>query len=231
MDNIDAVILAGGRGTRLEGVVSDRPKPMAAIQGRPFLDLLIEDLMRQGLRRFVLSVGHRREQIIEHYRTRNDAEFAFSEEDEPLGTGGAVRAAVGLVRAGVFLTLNGDSFCRVRIEDFVAFHESTRADASMVVADSRGRTDGGSVDVAEDGRVLRFLEKAAETNRMTFINAGIYLMPKSLPSRWEFRTPFSLEHDVFPRLVAEGRFYGFRVDSEVIDIGTPDRYAEAQSKL
>jgi mannose-1-phosphate guanylyltransferase len=102
----------------------------------------------------------------------------------------------------------------------------------MVLADSRGRNDGGSVDISEDGRILRFIEKsAAAVGPTPLINAGIYLMPKSLPAAWALPAPFSLENDVFPRTAVHGKFFGFRVDSEVIDIGTPDRYREAQHKL
>lgn len=226
------MVLAGGFGTRLSEVIGHRPKPLAIIHGRPFLDLLIDDLVAQQIKRIILCVGYLREQIIAYYRTRSDAELLFSEEAVPLGTGGAVKAAGSLIQTDPVLILNGDSFCRVRFSDFLAFHESKRADLSMVLAASGGRTDGGSVEVAEDGRILRFLEKPEGTARRTaLINAGIYLMRKSLPSTWEFGTPFSLEQDVFPRAASDGKCYGFRVNSEVIDIGTPDRYLEAQRKL
>ena len=225
-------MLAGGFGTRLRKVIGHRPKPLAIIHGRPFLDLLIDDLIVQKITRIILCVGYLRQQIIAYYRTRSDAEFLFSEEAVPLGTGGAVKAAARLIRTDPVLILNGDSLCRVRFSEFLAFHEAKLADVSMVLADSGGRTDGGAVEVAEDGRILQFLEKsAATTGRTPLINAGIYLMRRSLPLTWEFGTPFSLEQDVFPRAAIDGKCYGFRVNSEVIDIGTPDRYLEAQHKL
>ena len=226
------MVLAGGFGTRLSKVIGHRPKPLAIIHGRPFLDLLIDDLVAQQITRIILCVGYLREQIIAYYRKRSDAELLFSEETVPLGTAGAVKAAASLIRTDPVLILNGDSFCRVRFTDFLAFHESKPADLSMVLAASRGRSDGGSVAVAEDGRILRFLEKpAAAARRMPLINAGIYLMRKSLPLTWDFGTPFSLEQDIFPRAAMDGKCYGFQVNSEVIDIGTPDRYLEAQHKL
>jgi D-glycero-alpha-D-manno-heptose 1-phosphate guanylyltransferase len=224
------MVLAGGFGTRLGELIGHRPKPLAVIHGRPFLDLLIDDLVAQQITRIILCVGYLREQIISRYRARSDAEFLFSEETVPLGTGGAVRGAAGLVRSDLVLILNGDSFCKVRFSDFLAFHESKRADISMVVSDPGGRTDGGSVDVADDGRILRFVEKSAAVDRTPLINAGIYLMPKSLPTTWTFPAPFSLESDVFPRAAVDGHCFGFRVNSEVIDIGTPERYREAQHK-
>lgn len=225
------MVLAGGFGTRLGELIGHRPKPLAAVQGRPFLDLLIDELVAQQITRIILCVGYLREQIVARYRTRRDVDILFSEETVPLGTGGAVKEAAGLVRSDLVLILNGDSYCKVRFSDFLAYHESKRADISMVVADSRGRTDGGSVDVAADGRILGFLEKSATAaGRSPFINAGIYLMRKSLPATWAFPAPFSLENDVFPRAAADGHCFGFRVDSEVVDIGTPERYREAQHK-
>ena len=228
--SLDAMVLAGGFGTRLGGLIGQTPKPMAAIRGRPFLDLLVDDLVAQKVTRIILCVGYLREQIVAHYRARSDAEILFSEETVPLGTGGAVKGAARLVRSDQVLILNGDSYCNVRIGDFFAFHESKMAEISMVLANSGSRVDAGSVDVAGDGRILRFVEKSA-ASRTPFINAGIYLMPRSLPATWTFPVPFSLENDVFPRAALNGKCFGFRVESELIDIGTPDRYREAQDRL
>lgn len=231
MDEIDALILAGGLGTRLQGTVGDRPKPMAMVGDRPFLDLLIDDLLQQGMRRFILCVGHRREQIIAHYRSRTDANFVFSEEEVPLGTGGAVRHAAHLIRSEPFLVLNGDSLCRTDYGRFLTFHREKGATLSIVAAAARGRADGGSVELAADGRIVRFLEKAAASAQRPLINAGIYLLSGRLPSSWRQSTPFSLERDIFPELVARDRCYAFAVEAEVVDIGTPERYVEAQRKL
>ena len=229
---VDAVILAGGLGTRLRSVVGHEPKPMAAIGRQPFLDILIDDLVRHDIARFILCVGHGRQRIIDHYRARSDAEFVFSEEETPLGTGGAVRKAVVHVRNDPFLVLNGDSFCAVNYAQFLAFHHEKEGVLSMVVADLHGRSDGGSIELAGDQRITRFREKAAiNTDVSAYINAGVYLLREDLPGSWQHPVPFSLEQDVFPALVASERCYGFPVDSEVIDIGTPERYAEAQGKL
>ena len=232
LSSIDAVILAGGLGTRLQTVVSDRPKPLASIQGRPFLDVLVDDLLLQGLRRFVLCVSHQREQIVAHFQSRNDAEFLFSEEPRPLGTGGAVRHALPLIRSNPFLLLNGDSYCQVNLDALLDFHIARKAQASMVVTAARGRNDGGNIERAADGRITSFREKASvSSEHPPLINAGIYVLPRDLPSAWQAPDPFSLERDVFPPLATAGDCFGFLVDSEVIDIGTPERYANAQQQL
>ncbi|MDH3316271.1 MAG: nucleotidyltransferase family protein [Gammaproteobacteria bacterium] len=229
---VDAVILAGGLGTRLRSVVGDRPKPMATIRGRPFLEILVENLAREGLRRFILCVGHGREQIMGYYHGRTDAEFVFAEEESPLGTGGAVRQATAFVRSDPFLLLNGDSFCAVDYARFLAFHEDNKAALSIVVAALHGRADGGTIDLAADRRIVRFREKTPVlSGEQAYINAGVYLLRRDLPGSWRQTVPFSLEHDVFPGLIVAERCYGFPVDSEVVDIGTPERYADAQSRL
>jgi len=232
LSSLDAVILAGGMGTRLKTVVSDRPKPMAHINGRPFLDLLIENLQLQGLRRFVFCVGHQREQIADHFKSRNDAEFLFSEESQPLGTGGAVRHALPFIRSTPFLLLNGDSYCNVNLNHLLAFHSNHKARASIVVSDSGGRNDGGNIDLQVDGRITSFREKASNSfGDFSLINAGIYVLPRDLLLTWQNEHAFSLEKDAIPQLVLEGSCFGFLVNSEVIDIGTPERYANAQQQL
>ncbi len=229
---VDAVILAGGLGTRLKSVVGDRPKVLATVQGKPFLDIIVADLVGQGFGRIVLCVSHLREQVVAHFAHRSEAEFLFSEEETPLGTGGAIRHVARLIGSDPFLVLNGDSLCRIEYARFLAFHRKTGAAMSMVVAGARGRADGGTVELATDGRIARFREKSSSQNAArTFINAGIYLMRRDLPASWRNTDPFSLERDIFPDLIGGGRCYGYAVDAEVVDIGTPKRYVAAQSKL
>lgn len=229
---VDAVILAGGMGSRLQDVVSDRPKPLAMIRGRPFLDILIDDLLTQGFRRIILCVGHQRQQIIDRYVSRTDAEFLFSEERTLLGTGGAVRHAANLIASDPFLLLNGDSYCQVDFRKLLAFHHQHQASATIVVTDSRGRIDGGNIVLGADGRIQSFQEKTAPvSNGPQVINAGVYALSRRLPFSWHQPDPLSLEREVFPLLAAEGQCHGFLVTSEVIDIGTPERYAAAQNQL
>lgn len=226
---MDAVILAGGLGTRLRSTIGDQlPKPLAEIRGRPFLDILIDYLRDQGMHRIIMCVSHGRHKIIEHCRRRRDVEFLFSEEPVPMGTGGAIRQAAGLVQGDSFLAMNGDSLCRVDLRAFRAFHTKNSSPFSVVLADSRGRADGGNVELGPDGRVTRFSEKSGVG---AFISAGIYLVQSGLPQEWAMPCPFSLELDVIPGLVATKRCFGFAADSNLTDIGTPQRYADAQRNL
>ncbi len=227
---LDALILCGGLGTRLREVVSDRPKGLAEVGGRPFLDLLIERLRREGLRRFILCTGYRGEQIATRYALRSDAEFVVSLEQQPLGTAGALRLAATHLKSDPFFVLNGDSYCEVDYAALYRFHAARRAMLSIVVAPGGEREDAGNVVLAADGAISAFSEKSARVERAS-INAGIYLMRRSLVDGLPAQTPLSLERDVFPESARRGGCYGFAVPGPVVDIGTPERYRAAQELL
>jgi D-glycero-alpha-D-manno-heptose 1-phosphate guanylyltransferase len=227
----DALILCGGLGTRLRPAVFDRPKGLAVISGRPFLDILVEELRRQGFDRLVFCVGHGSDQVIRHFQNRADAQFVFSIEDRALGTGGAIAHALPHVVSDPFAVVNGDSICRVDYADLFAFHGEKRALATVVVAPPSERTDVGVIDVAADARVVRFAEKPAGAGAVKqLVNAGIYVMQRRLFSDVR-EVVFSLEHDLLPRAIASRACFAYRVDGPVIDIGTPERYRVAQGLL
>lgn len=225
---IDAVILCGGLGTRLRPLIADRPKSLAEIAGKPLLDILVTELLRQGCHRIIFCVGHMGEQIIAHYRRREGAEYLFAKEEVPLGTGGAVRNALPLVQSDPLLILNGDSLCTVDLGQFLAFHLHHQASASIVLADAGERHDGGIVRVDADLRIRQFMEKPATAIPTgSYINAGIYLIERQSADLGLPQSRYSLETEVFPALVEKGRCYGFPVAGGVVDIGTPERYRRA----
>ena len=226
---VDALILCGGLGTRLRPAVPDRPKALATISGRPFLDILVEELVRGGFSRLILCSGYGSDQLVDHFRGRADAEFVFSTESSPLGTGGAVRNALSSARSDPLVVLNGDSFCRVSYSALLAFHSELSALATVVVAPAAERTDVGVVQFAPDGLILSFDEKPLAMRAQTqFVNAGIYVLQRRLIESEARRLPFSLEREVLPDAVAKRGCYGFPVKGPLVDIGTPDRYRAAQ---
>jgi D-glycero-alpha-D-manno-heptose 1-phosphate guanylyltransferase len=227
----DALILCGGLGTRLRQAVADRPKGLAEVAGRPFLDILIDALLRQGLDRFVLCAGYGADQIAARYAARRDAQFLISVEQKPLGTAGAVRHALPHVASDAFFVLNGDSWCEVDYGALHASHASRGARLSIVVVSHAGRDDAGTVALAEDGALLSFDEKAAAGERTRTVNAGIYLMHRSVIAGVPPGVAASLERDVFPQALRNGGCYGFRVAGPLVDIGTPERYHAAQELL
>jgi NDP-sugar pyrophosphorylase family protein len=227
-ENVSAVILCGGLGTRMQSVVAGRQKVLAETAGRPFLAFVIESLMSVGIRHIVLCTGHLKEQVREEFRSFLDCTIVFSEEDSPLGTGGALKKALPLVKSDSFLVMNGDSLCAVPFKSFFDFHREKAAILSMVLV-SDDRIDGGFVSTNSDGAVTGFAEKdpAKRTNR---INAGIYLMKKDIARFFPNEEKFSLEYDLFPKLLS-GMAYGFPIEAPLLEIGTPDRYEAVQNKI
>ncbi|MDA8218417.1 MAG: sugar phosphate nucleotidyltransferase, partial [Dehalococcoidales bacterium] len=152
---MDAVILVGGKGTRLQTVVNDRPKPMAEVQGRPFVERILSTLKAQGIHRVVLAVGHQADVVISHF-TQNPypgMELIFSREATPLGTAGALRNALPAIRSPLLLVLNGDSYCRFSVDDLFNRHRHCGALATLWLTETDDCRRYGSVEVDADGRV------------------------------------------------------------------------------
>ena len=221
---MEAVILAGGLGTRLRGVVSDVPKCLAPVAGRPFLDYLAGYLARFPVSRVILSVGYRRELIQDWASGRSfPFEVDFAVEEEPLGTGGGIRLALSRCRERKALILNGDTFYPVDLT-------RVEADAPVTVAlkPMRQFERYGAVDL-QDGLVTAFREKAPCAEGL--INGGVYAVDRdrlrldALPER------FSFEKQVLEPLSAAGQVAGVVRDDYFIDIGVPEDYARAQREL
>ena len=226
----DAVILCGGMGTRLQPILPDRPKGLAPILGRPFMDILIDELIRQGFRRAVLCVGYMRELIIRQYQRREGIEIAFSEETKQLGTGGAIKNALGQISTETFIVLNGDSFCEVNLNAVAQFHCNRKASATVVLSPSdSNRSDAGVVSLGEYERIESFEEKKVSSAK-PYINAGIYVFRKRLWTQVQADT-FSLERDYLPLLINEKNVFGYTVYNPVCDIGTPERYRRYSNSL
>jgi NDP-sugar pyrophosphorylase family protein len=227
---IDVLVLCGGAGSRLRPLISDRPKGMALIEGRPFLDILVDDLLKQGFERIIFCVGHLKEQIIDHFKSRNDANFIFSEEDVLLGTGGAIQNALSIVQSNSVLILNGDSICSVNFGELLQFHCAKASSATFVLTDPQERYDGGIVIIDGCDKVQSFLEKtSSKTPFDGYINAGIYLLELAGLEFSGLKPPFSLEYDIFPTLTKGNSCYGFVVESKLVDIGTPERYLKVNN--
>lgn len=222
---LDALILCGGLGTRLRPVLGDLPKALAPVEGRPFLERLLERLAAEGLERFVLCTGWRSDAIdaalpgLARY-----GEVVTSREERPLGTGGALRNARGLVRSDPLFVLNGDSFSNVGLAGMLREHRARGATVSIAVVPAHGH-EGGIVRLGEGGRILSFAERA-EPGQQSFCSAGVYLLSRALLFEASLSEAFSLERDLFPRLVGRGA-YGHVHPGSFLDIGTPGRYRAA----
>lgn len=231
-DTIDAVVLAGGLGTRLRGLVRDVPKPLAPVGGRPFLDLVLRNAGRMpGIGRVVLAVSHMADQVVRRYAGRTDFGFEidFSVEPAPLGTGGAIRRALEKTTSPTVLAVNGDSFAEVDWRAFRAFH-SAGGDAMTVLLKEVGDAGRyGRVAVDPAGRVLSFEEKRTGAGT-GLVNAGVYLFDRRLFDDVPAGVPCSLERDLIPRFLGRG-IRGFVTRGKFIDIGVPESYLAAGDYL
>jgi D-glycero-alpha-D-manno-heptose 1-phosphate guanylyltransferase len=229
MNGLTAAILAGGLGTRLRSVVADRPKVLAEVAGRPFLAHLLEQLAAAGVCETVLLVGYGADQVCDTFGTRfGEMRLMYSVEHTPLGTAGALRNALNQFARQDVLLLNGDSFCDVNLGALVQAHRNWRdAEVSLSLARVDNASRFGRVRVGRDRRVLRFEEKIPVATG-GWINAGVYLMRREVVEGIPAGVPSSLERDVFPHLVGQGKVRGFR-GGRFIDIGVPDSYARADA--
>ena len=225
-----AFVLCGGHGTRLRPVLSDRPKSMALISGTPFLQLLLDRLRCQGVSDVILGTGYMAEKIESCFGSGNDLgmRISYSREDEPLGTGGALKLAEPLISDPV-LVLNGDSYVEWNLNPMLGLFRTKDADIVVVLQAVADVTRYGSVALDHDGRITQFLEKGVRGGP-GLINAGVYLLRKQIIRDLQTGGPISLERDVFPRLLDRG-VYGLISTGFFIDIGIPDDFKRAQTLL
>jgi NDP-sugar pyrophosphorylase family protein len=236
LNSIDAVILCGGLGTRLRSVIGESPKPMAEFDHEPFLNVLIRDLRAQGFGRVILCAGYKAKVIEDYYRQHDlGMEVVVSKEPRPLGTAGAILHARRSIKSETFVVLNGDSYCRVDYAKLLAFHLQKKAIASMVIVEVKNKKDFGIIVLDKTKKIVGFSEKTALKARIgkgltTGINAGIYGFNQGIFALFPKKHKISFEYDLFPKWVSE-RFYGFEIKEKFIDIGTPQRYKQAQVLL
>jgi NDP-sugar pyrophosphorylase family protein len=217
---------------RLRSITAGAPKTMAPIAGRPFLELLLRQLRRYNFQRVILAVGYQRDVIRRHFGDRMfGLHLEYSAEEHPLGTGGALRNTAPLIESDITLVMNGDSYTDADLDSFVLGHIKAAADVSLIVVSADGREDCGSVLATQTGNVVSFKEKEVPTGGQ-YLNAGIYIMGRHLLYDMPSGVPVSLENEVLPRWLAEGKTIRvFPVPARCLDIGTPERYRSAQDAL
>lgn len=225
---VQAIVLAGGLGTRLRPVIKDIPKVLAPVGGRPFLHYILAKLHLAGLDRVCLATGYMGDQVVEECRNhRWDFSLQVAEEESPKGTGGAIVGAWTQLPSAPTLVLNGDSYVDWKLSEFADAHRKRGAAASVLLTKVIGRDRFGSVETDDEGRILAFREK--KKGRRGVVNAGAYIFEpevlQSIPDPKEQKV--SLEREVLPKWTGD-RLFGFTVKSTLVDIGTPSSFAKAQ---
>ena len=222
---MQAFILCGGLGTRLRSVIQDRPKPMALVAGKPFLEYLLCFFRRYGFTDIILSTGYRGEFFSDYFGDGAawQLHIQYSHETMPLGTGGALKLAEPLLRDEVVLVANGDSFFDADLTRLLETHRRTGALTTLALAQVEDTGRFGAVSIDARGRVTAFNEKAAAGPGT--INAGTYLIHPALLARIPAARTVSLEKEVFPALIGDA-FYGVPFHGYMVDIGTAESYRQ-----
>jgi len=224
---VTAAILAGGLGTRLRPVLADRPKVLAEVRGRPFLAYLLDQLVAVNLRYVVLCTGYLGEQVKATFGdSYGQLRLVYSQESSPLGTAGALRLALPLLKSDPVLVMNGDSFYNVNLQAFWVYHGACKASATLALVRVSDPSRYGQVRVDTHGAVISFQEKGSESNP-GWISAGVYLLTRAFLLRIPTRRVVSLEREVFPAWIGRG-LYAYPGEGRFLDIGTPEAYASTE---
>jgi len=225
---LEAIILAGGFGTRLQPVVRDVPKSMALINNRPFLEYQFDYLISMGIHKVILSVGYKREIIMDHFRNQyKTVSIDYAIEEEPLGTGGGIRLSFWKIKSDRAFVLNGDSLFYLDLPLFLKKHLEKKADITLALRKLKQTDRFGRVIFNRNRRITGFSEKDISAGP-GFINGGVYVINKSFLMEPFFRGNFSIEKDCFERYYSTARFFGFPSDGYFLDIGIPEDFNRAQ---
>lgn len=226
----EAIILAGGLGTRLRAAVSELPKCLAPVAGRPFLSYLIDYFSQEGIERFVFSLGYKHELVTafvkEHYPT---LPVHFSIEKEPLGTGGGIKLACRAVEEQTVLILNGDTMFKTDVVELAAFHYKSGADCTLSLKPMNNFDRYGAVELNADHSVKSFREKKFYEEGL--INGGVYVLNTGSFLKEELPEKFSFEKDYLEVKVGTGKLAGLVQEGYFIDIGIPEDLMRAQQEL
>lgn len=222
----EMIILAGGFGTRLRSIVADVPKPMAPINGVPFLGHLMKYWIGQGVERFILSVGYKSDVIINYFgASYHGAEIVYSPEDEPLGTGGGIKKAINKFdyTEDHILIANGDTWFEINIDSFLNVFKTDRLKFCVAVKIMRSNERYACLIMNTLGLITEFNSKG---NRTNFINGGIYVVSKEFIKKEleKFPDKFSFEKEFLPILARRGLLHGVKSKNSFCDIGIPEDY-------
>ena len=228
----EAVVLAGGFGTRLRPVISDLPKPLAPINGKPFLHYVLQHLHRHGLQHVVLSVGYLHEKIRDHFGSEYlGMNIRYAVETEPLGTGGGIRLGMEQCHDANVLAMNGDTLYEVPLTALFEQHLNSSADATLAMRQVEDGSRYGTLQL-EGKRITAFREKSPGHTGPQLINGGVYALRRaSFMENTEAGKNFSIEYDYFAKQAGHMELHGFSCDAYFIDIGIPEDYARAQQEL
>ena len=226
----EAIILAGGLGTRLRSAVPDLPKCMAPINGKPFIAYVINELMAQGIEKFILALGYKSDAIVQFIKEAYpQLQVQYSLEEEPLGTGGAIYKACSLASTENIIATNGDTLFHIDISGLSKSHQDKQAECTLSLTPMQQFSRYGVVELNAEQAVVSFKEK--QFYEAGLINGGVYAIYVPAFLGKKFADKFSFEKEYLETYYTEGQMYGFIQDGYFIDIGIPEDYNRAQTEL
>ena len=227
---MEAIVLAGGLGTRLRSVVPDLPKCMAPINGVPFLSYLIDHLIDQGITNFVFALGYKSNEFIDFLQAKlPNNNYSIVVEEEPLGTGGAIKLAIEKTTSKDIIALNGDSLFKANLNQLMQFHLEKKSSCTLALKPMQQFERYGSVVVDKDAMIASFKEK--QLIEAGLINGGVYAIHVASFLAKPLTNKFSMEKDFLEKYAAEGKFFGNVQEAYFIDIGIPADFNRAQKEF
>lgn len=227
----EAIILAGGFGTRLRNELPGIPKSMAPVMGKPFLEYLLTFLDNAGIRKVILSVGYLNGVIIGYFGDRfRTLAIEYVIEEEPLGTGGAIKLSLGRACSQDVFVINGDTMFDVDLSDLFLFHQQNNAEVTMALRRLENASRYGTVMLAQDMRIMGFSEKNMEKG-VSLVNGGIYIIQNQCLHKFNLPDKFSIEKDFFEKFYHQVRIFGYISENYFLDIGIPEDYKKAQNEF
>jgi D-glycero-alpha-D-manno-heptose 1-phosphate guanylyltransferase len=230
---MDAIILAGGLGTRLKHLFPDLPKPLVPICGIPFLEVFLSYLDKQQIfSRVIISSYYQAEKIQETLKNKKFSfEIVYSIEPSPLGTGGAILFSLQKAQSSSVFVFNGDCYTEISLKEMRKFHQQKKADLTIAYREDPRRDRYGSLEIESSSqRIVAFLEKQSFVQE-GHMNAGVYVVNKEIFQKSSFSGTFSIEKEGFPFFIKEKKVFGFYYEGLFIDIGTEESYLTAQTLL
>jgi len=221
-----ALILAGGKGTRMRPLTYEIPKPMIPLKGKPLVQHIMELCRKYDIRDIILSVGYLGDKVKQHFGDGSNLgiRISYVEEKEELGTAGPLNLAKGMLD-GPFLMFNGDVLCTLDIPDFIRFHEENKGLVTIALTQVEDTSSFGVVKMKGD-KIVEFIEKPSAGEESKLINAGVYIIEPEI-FRYLPKGKASIERDIFPQLAREGKLYGYHFEGSWLDTGTPEAYERA----
>jgi D-glycero-alpha-D-manno-heptose 1-phosphate guanylyltransferase len=225
-----AIVLAGGQGTRLQNTLPGIPKCLAPVNGRPFIDYLLDHLTSQGLEQFIFALGYESDHVQAHLNEYWPAlDKVYAVETSPLGTGGAIKQAAVFIKQRHVAVVNADTLFKFDLQAARQLHESSAAECTILLKRLANFDRFGTVQVNDEMRVTGFIEKQPCVEGL--INAGVYLLDLTKWQQHDWPTAFSFEKDYLQEKCSAANIMGQVQDAYFIDIGVPEDYQKAQAEF